>query len=209
MRFLAPTSWNSAIFAQLASSSPVTLNTEITVIRAFLYWCKEFKGLKENPAAKIKPRQVIQKAPMVYADEDVKQMLQKANAVEKALILTLCYTGLREQEICHLTWSDVDPKKKLLRVSAKPEYGFTPKTWEDREIEMSDRLIEAFKNLPRKQPWFFPTVRGERHAHVYKIVERVAKNAGVIYGLLSFLCFVFTVDLLCKLSPKFRRWREK
>jgi integrase len=127
MRFLAPTSWNSAIFAQLASSSPVTLNTEITVIRAFLYWCKEFKGLKENPAAKIKPRQVIQKAPMVYADEDVKQMLQKANAVEKALILTLCYTGLCEQEICHLTWSDVDLKKKLLRVSPNPSTGSRPR----------------------------------------------------------------------------------
>jgi site-specific recombinase XerD len=29
--------------------SPVTLNTEITMIRAFLYWCCEFRGLKENP----------------------------------------------------------------------------------------------------------------------------------------------------------------
>jgi hypothetical protein len=32
--------------------SPVTLNTEITMIRAFLYWCCEFRGLKENPPEK-------------------------------------------------------------------------------------------------------------------------------------------------------------
>ena len=159
--------------------SPVTLNTEITMIRAFLYWCKEFRNLKDNPAAKIKPRQVLQKNPSVYTDEEVTQMLQKADSVEQALILTCCYTGMREQEICFLTWEDVNLKKKVLHISAKPEYGFTPKTWEEREIEMSDRLVDAFKELPRNHRWVFPTVRGKRHAHIYKIIERVAKDAGV------------------------------
>jgi len=159
--------------------SPVTLNTEITMIRAFLYWCKEFKGLKENPAAKIKPRQVLQKNPSVYDDEEVALMVQSADVIEGAVLLTCCYTGMREQEICFLGWEDVDLKKKRLRVSAKPEYGFTPKTWEEREIEMSDRLVEALKKLPRNHRWVFPTTRGKRHAHIYKIVERVAKRAGV------------------------------
>jgi len=159
--------------------SPVTLNTEITMIRAFLYWCVEFRSLRENPAAKIKPRQVLQKAPSVYSDEELTLMLKHAGPVEQALLLTCCYTGMREQEICFLAWEDVDLKKKLLRVSAKPEGGFTPKTWEEREIEMSNRLVEAFKKLPRDHPWVFPTVSGKRHAHIYKIVERVAKGAGV------------------------------
>ena len=159
--------------------SAVTLNTEITMIRAFLYWCHEFKGLKENPAAKIKPRQVLQKPPEVYGDEELTAMLEKADPVERAILLTCCYTGMREQEICYLTWDDVDLKKKVVRVSAKPEYGFTPKTWEEREIEMSDRLVEALKNLPRMCRWVFPTVRGKKHAHVYKIVERVAERAKI------------------------------
>ena len=159
--------------------SPVTLNTEVTMLRAFLYWCVEFKGLQQNPAAKIKPRQVLQKAPSVYTDEEVGRMLKKANAVEQALLLLCCYTGMREQEICNLAWEDVDLKKKLLRVSAKPTYGFTPKTWEERHIEISDRLGVALKKLPKDHPWVFPTVRGKRHAHIYKIVERVAGLAGV------------------------------
>lgn len=160
-------------------ASPVTLNTEVTMIRAFLYWCHEFKGLKENPAAKIKPRQVLQKPPEVYTDKDMTQLLEKADATERAVILALTYTGMREQELCHLEWADVDLKKKVMRVTAKPDQGFTPKTWEERTIEMSDRLVEAFKNLPHASRWVFPTVRGKRHAHVYKIVERVAKLAGV------------------------------
>ncbi len=159
--------------------SPVTLNTEVTMIRAFLYWCAEFKGLKENPAAKIKPRQVLQKAPTVYSETELMRLLEKANPVERAVILALFFTGMREQELCHLEWPDVDFKKKVLHVSAKPDQGFTPKTWEERQIEMSDDLVEALKNLPHVSPWVFPTVRGKRHAHVYKIVERVAARGGV------------------------------
>jgi len=160
-------------------ASPVTLNTEITMIRAFLFWCVEFRGLRENPASKIKPRQVLQKPPTVYSEKELGEMLKIADPIERALLLALCYTGMREQEICHLAWADVDLKKKVLRVSAKPEYGFTPKTWEERQIEMSDRLVDAFKKLPRVSAWVFPTGRGKRHAHIYKIVERVAKRAEV------------------------------
>jgi integrase len=46
-------------------------------------------------------------------------------------------------------------------------------------IELSDRLVEALRNLPRTHPWVFPTSRGKRHAHVYKIVERVADRARI------------------------------
>jgi integrase/recombinase XerD len=160
-------------------NSPVTLNTEITMIRAFLYWCVEYKGLRENPAAKIKPRKVIEKPPPVYTNKQVQRMLEAADPTEKALLLTLLYTGFREQELCHLTWADIDLKKKVLRITAKPDVGFTPKTWEEREIEISDRLGDALKTLPRTSRWVFPTVTGKKHTHIYKNIERVAKRAKV------------------------------
>lgn len=160
-------------------SSPVTLNSEITMIRAFLYWCVEFKNLRENPAANIKPRKVVEKRPEVHTDEEIDEMLHVSGPYEQVLLLTLLYTGLREQELCHLTWEDLDFKKKVLRVTAKPEERFTPKTWEEREIEMSDDLVEALEGHPRSCRWVFPTTRGKRHAHVYKVVERVAKLAKV------------------------------
>jgi site-specific recombinase XerD len=160
-------------------ASPVTLNSEITMIRAFFYWCVHYKGLRENPAAKIKPRKVVERPPEVYSDKDIAKLLGAADPVEQAVLLTLLYTGLREQELCHLAWDDVDFKKKVLRVTAKPAEKFTPKTWEERDIEMSDRLIQSLNLLPRKARWVFPTVGGKRHAHVYKIVEQVAETAEI------------------------------
>lgn len=133
------------------------------MIRAFLYWCVQFKGLRENPAAKVKARKIIEKPPEVYNDKEVEKLLGAANTEEQSPLLALLYTDLREQELCHLTWDDVDPKKKLLRVTAKPEEGFTPKTWDD---------VQALNVLPRTARWVFPRVRGKRHAHVYKIAER-------------------------------------
>jgi integrase/recombinase XerD len=166
-------------FRATRAASPVTLNSEITMLRAFFYWSIHYKGLRENPAAKIKPRKIIQKPPEVYSDKEVAKMLKAANPVEQAILLTLLYTGLREQELCHLAWDDLDIKKKVLRVKAKPDVNFTPKTWEEREIELSDRLIEALKTHPQTSRWVFPTVTGNKHVHVYKIVERVAKEAAV------------------------------
>jgi len=158
----------------------VTLNSEITMVRAFFYWCVEFKGLKENLAAKIKPRKVIEKPPEVYTDKEIEGMLEAADPIERAILLTLLYTGLREQELCHLMWDDLDLNKKILLVTAKSEEGFTPKTWEERGIELSDRLAEALKTIPRTARWVFPTVRNKRHAHVYKIIKRVATEASVV-----------------------------
>jgi site-specific recombinase XerD len=160
-------------------SSPVTLNSEVTMLRAFLYWCVEFKGLGENPAANIKPRRVVEKRPEVYSDQEIEQMLRVSRRYEQVLLLTLLYTGLREQELSHLAWEDLELEKKILRVTAKPEERFTPKTWEEREIEMSDDLVGALKDHPHTCRWVFPTTRGKRHAHVYKIVQRVAELAKV------------------------------
>ncbi len=63
----------------------------------------------------------------------------------------MLYTGLREQELCHLAWDDLDLKKKVLRVRAKHDVGFTPKPREERGNELSERLVEALKTLPARR----------------------------------------------------------
>ena len=77
-------------------ASAVTLNSEITMLRAFLYWCIQFKGLRENPAAKIKPRKVVEKPPEVYSDKEIADLLGAANPVEQAVLLAL-QTSSRNQ----------------------------------------------------------------------------------------------------------------
>jgi integrase len=122
---------------------------------------------------------VLQKPPEVFDDQEIASLFKHADDAERAVLLCLFFSGMREQEICHLAWDNVDFRKKLLRVAAKPDVSFTPKTWEEREIEMSDQLADTLKKLPERSRWVFPTVSGKKHAHVYKIVERVANRAKI------------------------------
>jgi len=43
-------------------------------------------------------------------------------------------TGMREQEVMHCCWSDVNFTHATVRVSHKPELGWTPKAYKEREI---------------------------------------------------------------------------
>ena len=54
-------------------------------------------------------------------------------------------TGLREGETQHVVWSDIDFPNHVVRVTAKPKLGFTPKTWEEREVPIPDRLYDSLR----------------------------------------------------------------
>jgi hypothetical protein len=46
---------------------------------------------------------------------------------------------MREQELQHLVWTDVNIRLRTIRVTAKAKYGFYPKRWEEREIPVPTR----------------------------------------------------------------------
>ena len=68
----------------------------------------------------------------------------------------LCYllTGLRDKEMRHLTWRDIDFRTHVIRVTRKPLYGFKPKNKEEREVPVPASLIAAASLLekPAKTP---------------------------------------------------------
>jgi integrase len=69
----------------------------------------------------------------------------------------LLLTGFREQELYFLAWPDVDLKKGTVRVTAKPEEGFSPKDYEERPTSIPPDLVDVLKALPQTSRWVFPT----------------------------------------------------
>jgi hypothetical protein len=53
---------------------------------------------------------------------------------ESALFATFSAASFLEQEVMFLRWSDVNFELRTVRLTSKPEVGFYPKRWEDREI---------------------------------------------------------------------------
>ena len=65
------------------------------------------------------------------------------------LINTALKTGLRDQELRHLEFRDVNWDDHSLRVRSKPQWRFKVKTWEQTNVPLPDDLLESRKNLSR------------------------------------------------------------
>jgi hypothetical protein len=115
---------------------------------------------------------------------------------EKVLFSTFLLTGLRELEVVHLFWTDLSFELQTVRVTAKPELGFYPKRWEEREVPIPVQLIGLLKAHPRRTGCNFVfSSSGARSCQIrlkdISIHVRVAHAADRL-GCCSLCCSLFS-----------------
>jgi integrase/recombinase XerD len=54
-------------------------------------------------------------------------------------------TGMREQEVMHCSWEDVNLPRGTVTVRYKPQYRFSPKGYKEREVPIPAKLIKSLK----------------------------------------------------------------
>lgn len=101
--------------------------------------------------------------PKNYRQEDLARFFAVCSDAERALFATFLMTGFREQEVMYLFWTDVNVQLQTVRVNAKPELGFYPKRWEDREIPAPAELIDELQKHTRRPNcrFVFPSPTGK------------------------------------------------
>lgn len=117
--------------------------------------------------------------PREYGDADLKSFFNACTPAERAIFSTFLFTGFREQEVVHLFWSDVNFKLNTIRVTVKPEFGFSPKRWEEREVPVQKGLTEILAVHPRRENcrFVFPSPAGNREWHLLDHCKEIAKRA--------------------------------
>ena len=125
--------------------------------------------------------EAVRTLPAEYSDQDLETFFGAAGPAERALFFTFLLTGFREQEVVNLCWDDVNFALNTVRVTAKPDLGFSPKRWEEREVPVPKRLIELLEAHPRKEHcrFVFPSPPGNRDYHMRDKCKVVAKRAGL------------------------------
>lgn len=161
-----------------------TINFEVTVLRAFFYYLIRERGIKaENPCAHFKmlrsAKERLKSKPQTYTQDEINRLLAACNPASHAMYATLLLTGLRKEELAHLSWDDVDFHLGVVRVRAKAD--FVPKDYEERDIPMPPDLIPLLKNLPRSAEWVFPVLNGNRFGRneMLRRLKRIATHANV------------------------------
>jgi len=117
--------------------------------------------------------------PEEYTDQELEAFFAACTKQEYALFLTFLLTGFREQEVVHLFWDDVNFTLNTARVTAKPDLGFTPKRWEEREVPVPRPLTDRLKAHPARNGcrFVFPSPRGNRELHMLDKCKEIAKRA--------------------------------
>ena len=118
-----------------------------------------------------------EKEPEIYTDEELEKFFANCDDFQTAVFKTYLMSGLRRKELENLTWNCVDLKAGTLKVEAKS--GFSPKTWEERTVEIPTELVAILKALPRNSNYVFPTRTGGHYTHSWDDCVKIAATAEI------------------------------
>ena len=134
------------------------------------------KLVKRNDAPKY-----VETEPEAYTREELAQFFTACKDERQRLLFDFFLkTGARMQEAMYCTWSDLNLKAKTFTVRAKPQFGFRPKSWEERVIPLEDCLAQAlarFQSGMKVSALVFPTRTGKPNTKMLLLCKRIASRA--------------------------------
>jgi integrase/recombinase XerD len=83
--------------------------------------------------------------PEMYEKEELGKLFAACDAEERLWYEFFLMTGMREQEVMYTYWSDVNFAASTVRVTHKPDRGWTPKAYKEREIPIPPTLAKSLK----------------------------------------------------------------
>jgi integrase/recombinase XerD len=83
--------------------------------------------------------------PEIYEAAELDRVFAACGAEERLWYEFFLMTGEREQEVMFTYWTDVNFAASTVRVSHKPDRGWTPKAYKEREIPIPTKLAKSLK----------------------------------------------------------------
>jgi integrase/recombinase XerD len=158
--------------------SPRSVYNKWEVIMSFL----KAHGVRSLVTAEDWPG-YTEEVPDVYERAEVDKLFAACTEEERVWFEFFLMTGEREQEVMYTYWSDINFSRSLVKVSHKPDRGWTPKAYKEREIPVPAKLIESLKKLhdsrDKKCNLVFPTAGCKPKLDFLDCLKRVAKRAGL------------------------------
>ena len=124
--------------------STSSLNKELKRLKTFVRWCMARGHLASSKLLAVKPFPERPGRQTEIHDADLTRLLAKCSPVMRAFVLMAVDTGMRSSEIRTLTWRQIDLARG--RVTC---YWWKTKTRKERHPRLTERALEALKELPR------------------------------------------------------------
>jgi integrase len=139
-------------------------------LHAFFNFVKRAGYIGENPVTEYKAPKAPEREIRFLSLRQIEGCLKAIEGhLLEPLIACAIFAGLRREELCWLTWDDVDlnERKPLLKIRAKDIDGehWHPKNKKNRKVPISQRLHDYLLPLRPKRGeklWVFPSPEGCR-----------------------------------------------
>ena len=119
--------------------------------------------------------------PEIYEREELDKLFKACDAEERLWFEFFLMTGEREQEVMYSYWSDVNFAASTVRVTHKPDRGWTPKAYKEREIPIPAKLTKSLKAWKAKSEktcnLVFPTAGCNPKLNFLDCLKAVAERA--------------------------------
>jgi integrase len=111
---------------------------------------------------------------------------------EKDYLEFLLWSGFRDEEVQYLRFSDINFRNSTAIVQAKPQFGWKPKDYEEREITLPTPVMKCLKDRMGRGRQYsngfrkaadsdlaFPNSTGRPDSHLIYRLHAVAEKAGL------------------------------
>lgn len=166
--------------------APTTINARLLVLHRVLTYAQELDLPVSIPKWRaLKDRR--QRAPKFWTEAQIALLFEKlAELAPEILPMVVCLanTGMRRAEVMNLTWGDVDIDRRQLRVQAKPDGAWSPKSEKWRVVPINDAVLPYLSKPGRPTDPVFPSIRtGARYSRwPDRLFDRARKAAGLQGG---------------------------
>jgi integrase len=125
----------------------------------------------------------VEEEPEIYEKEDLQTFLDTCTDEERLWYEFFLMSGMREQEVMYTYWSDVNVAHGTVKVTHKPDRGWTPKAYREREIPVPEKLVQRLKGrkaqADKKCNLLFPTSGCRPKLDFLDCCKAIAERAGL------------------------------
>jgi len=156
--------------------SPRSCWNKFSNVMTFLKWGGIRGLMKRNDWPKY-----TEEEPEIYEDSELDTLFAACDDEERLWFEFFLMTGMREQEVMYTYWKDINSNHATVRVSHKPDRGWTPKAYKEREIPVPTTLITRLKEWKKQADkscnLVFPTSGCNPKLDFLDCLKTVAKRA--------------------------------
>ena len=168
----------SAFLREEKNQSPRSVYNKFETVMTFL----KAQGIRGLVGKNDWPR-YTEEEPEMYEQAELDKLFKACDEVERLWFEFFLMTGMREQEVMYTYWSDVNFTASTVRVSHKPDRGWTPKAYKEREIPIPTKMVKKLKSWKEKSKktcgLVFPTAGCNPKLDFLDCLKACAERAGL------------------------------